>query len=117
MHKNCYYPLRGVAGCIQHNTTGACRIVVPIGEIESTNNLDVQNLTYGIGSLFHEDASSPIVCITVLNPGTGKAKRTCTARNPTRADIVGAVQLKYYISPSPINLTDDMETLHTALLF
>ena len=92
---------------------GAQRILIGTGEIQSMSDLDTQNSIYAVGSLLnHMPAghNAPIICITVFK------RKFCTlalARlNKEQASVpnsVGTVSLKYFVSPSPIDLLSDLK--------
>ena len=86
---------------IHKEDVGVGRIIVGMGEIQSTRNPAVQNSIYGVGSLL-ESSGRPILCITVFK---NKSVQLIIARlQPAVHQEPNVVGLKYVVSPSPINL-------------
>ena len=96
---------------------GAGQFLVSTGEKQSTNHPDVQNSIYAVGSPL-ESNGRPIVCVTMLKSkhaqlSVAKISSLSHATEP----VVGAVSLKYIVSPAPMDLStlDGMNTFSTRL--
>ena len=104
------YPFRGIPDYLVHkDLAGADRVIVATGEVQSTNQADVQNSIYGIGKLLETCCTGrPIICITLFKNKWAclSVARWCKrAPEPTPNFVHGTVTLKYLQSPNPINLT------------
>lgn len=86
--------------------TIADRILVIMGEIQSTRDPATQNAIYAVGNLVNTTRKELLVLTIFKN----KSASTSVARlkdvpppNPLKS--IGVVTLKYFISPSPLDLT------------
>ena len=114
------YAFRGYPDFIVHEEdVGAGRMLVATGEIQSTQNPDVQNSIYAVGCLLKNlDPSRPILCLIIYK---NKCAQLAVARlSPgtcEEEEIEGSVSLKYVVSPSPMDLrtAEGIKTLATRL--
>ena len=90
---------------IHKEDVGVGRIIVGMGEIQSTRNPAVQNSIYGVGSLL-QSSGKPIICVTLCK--NKSAQLTIARLQPAvykeEVNAVGTVSLKYVVNPAPINL-------------
>ena len=114
LHQGKKYCFAGYPDFVRYQDDyGAQRILILTGEIQSTRDADTQNSIYGVGSLLNRlsEDSTPIICITIFKrkyASLALARLDREGCKPNNA--VGAVSLKYVVSPVPIDLLSDMKT-------
>ena len=96
------YNFRGIPDlAVYEELAGADRILVAMGEIQSTNLAHVQNLIYGVGKLLDlKDHDHPILFITVM-----KSKQASLAMARYGKEPPHPVTVKFIQSPFPVCLT------------
>ena len=119
LHKNKWYPFAGYPDFVAFKDDyGALRIPICTGEVQSTSDLDMQNSIYAVDSLLKHCApedNSPIIYLTVFK------RKYCTlaiarlSREKCKPNTIGTVSQKYFISPSPIDLLNDLKTFASRL--
>ena len=110
LKNNVRYHFKGVPDyVVNKDAAGADAIIVACGEVQSTNQADVQNAIYGVGFLLREfeENQKHILCITIFKNKTATlsvARLSAPQPNVQREVIAGEVSLKYVVSPSPLIL-------------
>ena len=97
---------------------GARQILISTGEIQSTSDPDMQNSTYAVGSFLTRRTrqdTKPIICVNLFKEKWCSLAIARMDRGSGPPNSVGKVSLKYYISPSPINLKRNLRTFANRL--
>ena len=106
--ENTKYSFRGYPDFVVHkDDIGAGRILVATGEIQSTRHADIQNSIYGVGCLLKNITNRPILCLSIFKNKTAQLSVARLREDETvkgHQKFVGAVTLRYVVSPSPMDL-------------
>lgn len=85
--------------------TIANRILVVMGEIQSTRDPATQNAIYAIGNLMNTSRNELLV-LTILKSKSASTSVVRLNNGPSSpANVLGVVSLKFFVSPHPVDLT------------